>query len=240
VDSVLEQKGADFELIVVDDASSDNSADILAPLAQSGQIRLITFKENLGVSSARNAGIKAAVGGLVAFLDSDDMWLKGKLSAQVAFMRENPKLQISQCQERWIRNDRRVNPAIKHLKEGGDIFLRSLKLCLISPSAVIIRRSLFSIVGLFDESLPAAEDYDLWLRICAHYEVGLLDRELVVRYGGSSDQLSSAPGLDRYRIRALKKILRTRLPDDKRKAALEELIRRKSIYEAGRRKRARI
>ncbi|MDR1657446.1 MAG: glycosyltransferase [Deltaproteobacteria bacterium] len=238
IDSVLTQKEADFELIVVDDGSTDQTTDVLSSLVQSGLIKLIALGKNCGVSAARNAGIKAAQGELVAFLDSDDQWMPEKLKAQVDFMAQNPSLMISQCQERWIRNGRRVNPGTRHLKAGGDIFIRSLSLCLISPSAVIMDRKLFSEVGFFDESLPAAEDYDLWLRVCARRQVGLLNRELVVRYSGHLDQLSAQPGLDRYRIRALKKILLTPLPPAYRAAAEAELARRKAVYETGRRKRA--
>ncbi|MDR1051653.1 MAG: glycosyltransferase [Deltaproteobacteria bacterium] len=202
-----------------------------------GTLRIFTNKRNLGVSASRNIGIKAASGDLVCFLDSDDEYLPGKLKAQREFMEADPTVMISQCQERWTRGGVRVNPGLRHLKRAGDIFVDSLKLCLISPSAVVLRASLFSETGLFDESLPACEDYDLWLRILADREAGLLDRELVVRHGGRPDQLSAAPGLDRYRIRALKKILRQKLSPEKRSAAETELALRRKIFESGLRKR---
>jgi glycosyltransferase involved in cell wall biosynthesis len=198
---------------------------------------IISNQTRLGVSAARNIGIREAVGDLICLLDSDDEFLPQKLSLQERFMRENPDLMFSQCQERWIRAGRRVNPGTRHLKKAGDIFVESVKLCLISPSAVIMRRRLFDEVGFFDETLPACEDYDLWLRTLARFEVGLLDRELVIRHGGRPDQLSAAPGLDRYRIKALKKILRQKLSPEKRTAAERELIFRKNIYETGRQKR---
>ncbi|MDR2456150.1 MAG: glycosyltransferase [Deltaproteobacteria bacterium] len=242
VDSVLSQKeapGADFELIVVDDGSLDETGAYLDIMAQSGELVIIANPRPKGVSAARNQGIRAANGDLVAFLDSDDRYLPGKLSAQRAFMDEHPELMLSQCQERWYRGGKRVNPGLKHLKKGGDIFVESLARCLVSPSAAIVRRDLFSEIGYFDESLPACEDYDFWLRaMAAGYEVGLLDKVLTERFAGHPDQLSARPGLDRYRIRSLKGLMRLPLSPERRGAVEAELEKRKAVYEAGRVKRA--
>lgn len=238
VRSVLKQAYRPLELIVVDDCSEDRTPAVLAPLAAGGELRVIRHEKNLGVSAARNTGIRAGRGELIAFLDSDDEWLPGKLEAQVDYLAEHPDQVLVQTQERWMRKGRRVNPGQKHLKKSGDIFIDSVALCLISPSAVMLRRSLLDEVGLFDESLPAAEDYDLWLRVLARYPAGLIDRELVIRHGGRPDQLSAQPGLDLYRVAALEKILKLPLSLERRQAAGLELERRRAIYEAGRRKRA--
>lgn len=237
VHSVLGQDYSPLELIVVDDGSADDSPALLKPLADSGQIMMLTQK-NQGVSSARNAGLRRARGSLLAFLDSDDEWLPGKVQAQVDFLTRHPTEVLVQTQERWIRNGRRVNPGRRHQKKAGDIFLESLGLCLISPSAVMLRRSLLDEVGLFDEKLLAAEDYDLWLRILARHPAGLIDRELVIRHGGHPDQLSARHSLDRYRVMALEKILQTPLSAERREAAQKEMYRRRDIYLAGRAKRA--
>jgi len=236
VDSVLEQDYRPLELIVVDDGSEDDSLARLAPLAESGRLRLHR-QANRGVSAARNAGIALAAGNLLAFLDSDDEWLPGKVSAQADYLAAHPEAVLVQTQERWIRRGRRVNPGRRHLKKAGDIFIDSLELCLISPSAVMLRKSLLEEVGLFDEKLPAAEDYDLWLRILARHPAHLIDRELVIKYGGHPDQLSAGHSLDRYRVMALEKILRMDLSPERRRAAEAELERRRSIYEKGRAKR---
>ncbi|MDR2302128.1 MAG: glycosyltransferase family 2 protein [Deltaproteobacteria bacterium] len=237
VDSVLAQREANFELIVVDDASTDDTPSLLAPYVQEKKLTLLGSPSQRGVSASRNLGINASQGALIAFLDSDDEWLPNKLKAQLDYMANNPQYLISQCQERWIRGGLRVNPKRKHLKKEGDIFVDSLSLCLISPSAVIIKKSLFDEVGLFDESLPAAEDYDLWLRVTLSHEVGLLNQELVIRHGGRPDQLSSAPGLDKYRVAALKKLLRLPLTAQKEQLVKDQLARREAIYEKGRQKR---
>lgn len=236
VESVLKQAYQPLELIVVDDGSEDESQGLLKPLAAQGRLKIIS-QPNRGVSAARNAGIKMSGGCFLAFLDSDDEWLPGKIQAQVEHFRQNPLEVLVQTQERWVRNGRRVNPGRKHLKKAGDIFLDSLKLCLISPSAVMLKKSLLAEVGLFDEELAACEDYDLWLRILEKHPAGLIDREYLIRHGGRPDQLSAAHSLDKYRIRALEKILTHPLSQERRQAALEELERRREIYLGGRSRR---
>lgn len=206
VNSVLGQTCRSLELIVVDDGSTDGAAEAMAPLAAAGKLRFVR-QANRGVSAARNLGLDLARGRLLAFLDSDDYWAPEKCSRQARFMDERPELLICQTEEAWIRAGQRVNPGRKHLKKEGRIFEDSLELCLISPSAVMLRPALLAEVGRFDEDLKAAEDYDLWLRVTARFEVGLLREYLVTRTGGRPDQLSAQPGLDRYRVWALLKLL---------------------------------
>ena len=237
VASVLDQTWTDFELIVVDDGSTDDTDAALAPLAD--RIRLLR-QPNRGVSAARNAGIDAARGRLIAFLDSDDRWLPKKLAVQKAFFDAHSDARICQTEEVWIRNGVRVNPGRRHRKPSGNIFIPSLALCLVSPSAVMMRRELFDAIGRFDETLPACEDYDLWLRVACRYPVHLIDEPLIVKYGGHADQLSKMPGLDRYRIRALEKVLSAGpLNAAQRRAAAATLVEKCRIYAAGCRKRGR-
>ena len=204
IDSVLKQDYPHVELIVVDDGSTDDTPELLAVYGD----RITVFRQkNQGVSSARNRGIEKSSGELIAFLDSDDTWAPGKLSCQVAFFRNNPDALICQTEEIWIRNGKRVNPKKIHQKLSGMIFEPSLNLCLVSPSSVMMRRAFFDCVGFFDETLPACEDYDLWLRASAHYPVYLIDAPLTVKQGGHEDQLSRQWGLDKYRILSLDKLI---------------------------------
>ena len=237
VDSVFAQDFTDFELIVVDDGSTDNTQKILDTF---GRNIIVIHQSNQGVSAARNRGIAESRAQLIAFLDSDDLWLPQKLTRQVTFFRSNPDALIAQTEETWVRSGVRVNPKKRHHKFSGVIFEPSLALCLVSPSAVMIRRSLFDIVGVFDESLLACEDYDLWLRISSRYPVYLIDEPLIIKRGGHADQLSKAAGLDRYRIQSLVKIIESGLLSKSQMRAAKKTLQGKStIYAGGCRKRGR-
>jgi glycosyltransferase involved in cell wall biosynthesis len=238
IDSVLGQTYADFELIVVDDGSSDRTPPILD--AYGDRLRVIR-QANRGVSAARNRGIGESSGTLIALLDSDDIWLPKKLAVQVDFFKRNPAALICQTEEIWIRNGLRVNPGKRHRKPSGMIFERSLELCLVSPSAVMVRRELFEKVGQFDESLPACEDYDLWLRVGCRFPVHLIDKPLTIKRGGHEDQLSRQSSLDKYRIRSLVKLIESaRLTPIQRNATVIALRKKCAVYATGCLKRGRL
>ena len=231
VESVLAQEGVDLEIIVVDDGSTDNTETMLGRF---GSTLRYSRQPRSGVSASRNRGVALSQAPLVAFLDSDDLWLPGKLQVQTTFMAGHPEVMICQTEEIWMRNGRRLHPRSRHRKPSGDIFRRSLELCLVSPSAVMIRRELFDRVGYFDETLPMAEDYDLWLRVAVEYSVYLLPEPLVIKRGGHPDQLSATPGIDRYRIRALENLLQSgRLSPDQREWTWRALQGKCRIYGTG-------
>jgi glycosyltransferase involved in cell wall biosynthesis len=238
VASVLTQTYGDFEVLVVDDGSTDATATALASCG--GEVQVLRREDRRGVSAARNLGARAAAGDWLAFLDSDDLWLPDKLALQVEYMQAHSDLFICQTEEAWIRNGVRVNAPATCRKMAGEIFLPSLQRCLISPSAVLLHRRLFLDLGGFDESLPAAEDYDLWLRVAWRHPVGLLPESLVIKRGGHADQLSRQWGLDRFRIRALMKLLQDPgLPPRYREAARRTLAEKCRIYAQGCEKRGR-
>jgi glycosyltransferase involved in cell wall biosynthesis len=224
ISSVLTQSG--FELIVVDDGSTDNTQKLLQKFPV---IRSIPLPENRGVSYARNRGIEVARGSLICFLDSDDLWEKGKLEAQIKWMQENPECQAVYTDEKWIRNGIRVNPMNKHRKYSGDIFKQCLPLCIVSPSSIMLRKPLLDEVGFFDESMPVCEDYDLWLRIAIRYPFKFLSDKLIVKRGGHDDQLSRKYwGMDRWRVYALEKLLRSGNLNPKQRGWVIEMLIEKS------------
>jgi glycosyltransferase involved in cell wall biosynthesis len=236
LDSVLVQTLAPLEIILVDDGSTDGTEALM-----DGRYPCVRYlkQANRGVSAARNHGIAEARGEWIALLDSDDAWLPGKLAAQREALAAEPGHRLCHTEEIWIRNGRRVNAMRKHAKVGGRIFRQCLPLCVISPSSALIHRGLFEQLGGFDEQLPACEDYDLWLRICAGEPVLFVAEPQIAKHGGHADQLSRRHwGMDRFRVRALEKIIGSgRLGAGDREAAIEMLVRKAGILAAGAEKR---
>lgn len=233
--SVLGQTYPRLELLVVDDGSDDHTGEIVAAFGE--RVRLLR-QEHAGVSAARNRGVAASQGELVAFLDSDDYWLPGKVAAQVALLQAHPDVYACYTDEIWIRHGVRVNQRHIHQKHSGWLFAHSLPLCIISPSSIMLRRLLWDRLGGFDEALPACEDYDLWLRLTLVTQVLLLPERLMVKRGGHADQLSRrVPVLDQYRIMALEKMLLAALSLTQRQQVLAQLVTKCRIVAQGARKR---
>jgi len=232
IESVLNQTHRDFELWVVDDGSTDGTRKALRSFGD--KVKYV-FQENKGVSAARNLGLRVSGGKYIAFLDSDDLWEPEKLEIQVRCMEENPQFPLSYTDEIWIRKGMRVNPKKKHAKYWGWIFEKCLPLCIISPSSALMKRSLFDEIGGFDETLPACEDYDFWLRVACRFPVLFIDKKLIVKRGGHADQLSTRSwGNDRYRVMALEKLLRSQnLKAEERRMASGELVRKCHILSRG-------
>ena len=233
--SVINQDYQDKEILVIDDGSTDRSFEEVRGLP----LRYV-WKENRGISSARNMGINISRGEFIAFLDVDDLWKKGKLTRQLEKMIEI-QIDISYTDEIWIRNGEHLNQKDRHKKYSGDIFERCLPLCIISPSSVVIKRKILDEVGLFDETLPVCEDYDIWLRITSRYPVLFIDKPLIIKRGGHKDQLSRAyEAIDRFRIQSLAKIIQSNtLNPEMKNAALSELKKKCRIYAMGAEKRGR-
>ena len=255
IQSVLVQSYAPHEVIVVDDGSTDDTvANIKREFPQVKLISRSRPGQPQGVSRARNIGIQLATGDWIALLDSDDEWCEHKLTTQVAALTRSsppsPQLpsqsgyQICHTDETWIRHGKRVNPMKKHAKPNGWIFEQCLVLCCVSPSSVLIKKTLLERVGLFDESLPACEDYDLWLRIFSQLPVLLVAEKLLIKYGGHADQLSQKYwGMDRFRVSAIIKLLeqnkleQNKLSEYNRQCAVNILLQKLAILIKGFEKR---
>jgi len=233
IQSAIEQNRPADEILVVDDGSTDNTTSRLQQ--RFGTAINIHKQPNQGVSAARNAAIDRCSGNWIAMLDSDDEWLPGKLEKQTRAISEEADSVLVHTDEIWNRNGVRINPARKHKKRGGDIYEYCLPLCCISPSSAMIKTDVLIQLGRFDENMPACEDYDLWLRLCAHYPVCYIDEPLLVKYGGHQDQLSRKYwGMDRFRIYSLDKLLASSALNQKqRDKTIETLIQKTRILLKG-------
>lgn len=237
LNSVLRQSFRDFEVIIVDDGSNDQSVEWLT-YCKDPRLRIIK-SEHGGVAKARNRGVEESKGSWICFLDSDDVWKRHKLSEQVRFHDKNREILFSQTDDIWIRDSVRVNKMKKHEVREGNIFKESLRLCLVCCSSVMLSKDLFIKVGGFDDALLTCEDYDLWLRLLVKYPVGFVDKLLVSKFGGHEDQLSKKfPMMDKYRLIALGKLLNNPDLDQEQKEWVKEEIQfKENIIALGAKKR---
>jgi len=224
VESVLSQGYEDFDLVVVDDASEQDLSSVKGLVEGRGH-RWLRMKENAGPAAARNAGADLANGEWLAFLDSDDVWSPDKLECQVTWFTEHPKMEISQCEEAWVRNGTPVKKKDSQLQPDGWIFEKCIEVCCISPSCVMLSQRLWKELGGFDARYQVCEDYELWLRASMKYPVGLVRSALgplVTRHGGHDDQLSFAvEAMDRFRVMALLDLLRREDLQEEQKLLVE-------------------
>lgn len=185
IESVLRQDFKDFEIIVVDDGSTDATKEALSKYKN---IRYI-YQENKGRSEARNAGIRAARAEYVAFLDDDDTWLEGKLSKQVVFLDSHPEAGLVHALSEVVDENgtilgketaKRLNFYKRAIKIGYTYEGMS-RLCIVFLSAVMLRKECFSQVGFFDGNIPAFEDWDFYLRFALKYKMSLIP-EILVKY----------------------------------------------------------
>jgi len=195
VNSVLEQSFRDLELIVVDDASTDDTVERLRAVTDT-RLRIVRQSVNQGVAAARNRGLAEARAPLVAFLDSDDLWRPDKLERQVAAMQAaSPRVGILYCgiENRAPDTRDRWTPVAR-----GPVFETMLEKNLLHglPSTGLFRREVFDMVGGFDTSFPAIEDFEMWLRITRFWEVDFVPETLASYYDGKD---TDTAGLRRSR-----------------------------------------
>ncbi len=224
IDSVLNQDYPNIELIVIDDGSTDGSLDLLR--SYGGRITLIT-QQNQGSAVARNAGLSAAQGDFIAFLDSDDIWLPGKLRTQVAYLQAHPD--IGMAYSRWLpwRPDAQgaypepaaLVPAAPAedvpasdvplvAAYSGWLYNRLLFGSLLHTITTIARRELIAEVGQFDPQLKRGQDYDYWLRASRLTEIHKLDRIHALYRLHGEGCIKKWPGINYERV-VLEKALRT-------------------------------
>lgn len=239
IDSVLAQtyfqkNPGDWELLVIDDGSNDGTRELVESYCQRSENIRYHYTEHRGVSPARNLGLNLAQGEFIAFLDSDDLWLKEKIQVQLSYLKAFPEAMFCLTEEIWIRHGRRVNQARKHQKYSGWVLDKVLPLCLLSLSSAMFRRRMFDEIGQFDESLPVCEDYDLGIRIALRYPYHFLPSPLIIKRGGHPDQLSRKYwGMDRWRVRALVKALELEVNPDQEKLIKQEIQKKCEVLISG-------
>ncbi len=179
VESVLQQTFADFELLIIDDGSSDKTVDWVSQLDDS-RIRLIS-QPNQGAASARNTGIKYSKGKYIAFLDADDLWRTTKLEKQVRYLEDNPAVGLVHTWTAFIQSDGIPTGRLMTTHGKGNVWEQMVVYNLVRcGSTAMVRRCCFEDVGYFDQTLKYAEDWDMWIRISANYSFETIHEPLVL------------------------------------------------------------
>jgi glycosyltransferase involved in cell wall biosynthesis len=181
LDSVFAQSYRDFRLFAVDDGSTDGTVQILAKYANRG---VCTFQAHAGPAAARNRGIRLSESPFVAFLDADDEWLPAKLELQLALLKQDPGLGLvcSNCVDSEAGTADNSNSSTTALPKSGRLFESLARNCFVFTPTVVVRRECLKEIGLFNESLAVSEDFNLWLRIAARWNIAVLPETLANRH----------------------------------------------------------
>jgi len=235
INSVKKQTYKDYELMVVDDGSTDETPKLL----HDENLKYIRVKHTGNPGLVRNLGVEQSKGDYIAFLDSDDLWKKDKLEKQITFFKNNPEIKLCHTREIWKRDKKIISQKKQDHKRSGNIFKDALKKCIVGPSTVMMERSIFVLEGGFREDMEIAEDYEFWIRITSKFKIGYIDEPLVVKRAGKWEQLSEKYGqIEIFRIEGLKKLVEHNyFVEEKMELALNELIRKCKIYSRGCKKR---
>lgn len=251
--SILEQSHRDFEIVIVDDGSTDGTPhsifssfgaqpeamDALARMSPSGlrpfshlfQVDDIPiqyhYNSNRGLSAARNRGIRRARGAHIAFLEPEDLWESNHLETHHRFTESHRWVRVSHLASRPVKSCRRRRKAHGPEHRSGHVFATVLAGCPICISSTIIHRTCFTECGGFDENLPACEDYDLWLRLSARYPVVFLEGAEVIQRSTRPDNAHRTWTWDRFRVYALEKSFQSgHLDPAQRLLVAEEIVRK--------------
>ncbi len=204
IDSILNQTFKSIELIIIDDGSTDSTVEIIENISDS-RIKLFYYP-NGGLSTSRNRGISLAQGEYISFIDADDLWTPDKLESQWQALQENPQADVAYSWTDYIDESSNFLKSGRRIKANGDAFSKLLLFNFLeNGSNPLIRQKALEKVGVFDESLTAAEDKDMWLRLAANYEFVCVEKPQIL-YRISTNSMSS--NLKRQETASLKVIER--------------------------------
>ncbi|GAB6171926.1 glycosyltransferase [Paradesulfitobacterium aromaticivorans] len=203
LNSVIGQSYPNLEVLVIDDGSTDDTVAVVKPYRSN--IKYI-YKENGGTASALNLGLSRATGKYICWLSADDVFLEHKVAKQVALMESNPSLGFSYTSFEVIDGEgkKQYDVHSPYFPDKQELVRKLMEGCFINGSSVIMRRSALESTGYFDESLPQAHDFDLWLRLLRQYACGFLD-EILLAYrwhGQNMSRISDEVSIQSVRERA--------------------------------------
>ncbi|MGA2670059.1 MAG: glycosyltransferase [Dehalococcoidia bacterium] len=227
IQSVIDQSFTDFEIIIVDDGSTDNTSEVVKGF-KDPRIRYI-YQENRGLPAARNSGILASGAEYIALLDSDDKWLPGKLELQVKAIESAPQVGVVYCDVYNFDSESGtiIGTFFKELPFSpprGRVLSQFIQHYFGHPSTLLIRRNVFAQVGMFDETLRSCEDEDMLFRMASYFEFEVVPLPLLM-YRVHAGQMSRNRELSfRYYIPCLNKALHSPVLNNKMRTDLRKRL----------------